>query len=70
MELVSITSQWYKRIVLQNNLPEKVLAEVKHLLKKNKASAGATAYKDLKLKVMELFAKKEETLFEEAFCED
>ena len=66
MELLAIKSQWYKRICLANNLPPKVQAEVKSILKKTKAAAGATVYKDLKLKVLELFAKKEEDYYEEA----
>ena len=56
MELLAIKSQWYKRIVLSNNLPELVKQEVKSILKKNKAQAGPTVYKDLKYKVLELFA--------------
>ena len=67
MELLTITSQWYKRIVLVNNLPEHVKAQLRTLLKKNKAAAGSTIYKDIKTKVRELFAKKEESLFDEAF---
>ena len=57
MELLSIKTQWYKRIVLANNLPDHVKPELKYLLKKNKTAAGATIYKDLKMKVIELFCK-------------
>ena len=40
MEMLSIKSQWYKRIVLANNLPEGVRDEVKELLKQTQAEAG------------------------------
>ena len=66
MELVAIRSQWYKRIVLANNLPPQVRPELKSLLKKNKAQAGNTIYRDLKYKVIELFGPREEEAFEAA----
>ena len=66
MELLTIKSQWYKRIVLANNLPPTVKEEFRALLKKTKAAAGETIYKDIKTKMLELFGRKEESLFEEA----
>ena len=66
MELLTIKSAWYKRIVLANNLPDTVKPEVRHLLKKTKTQAGSTIYKELKTKIIELFGRKEEELFEEA----
>ena len=60
MELINITSQWVKRIVLATNLPETVKEEIKDLLKKPKSQAPAMVYKELKQKIMELFGPREE----------
>ena len=38
MELYAVKSQWVKRILLANNLPDNVRAEVKELLKIQKKS--------------------------------
>ena len=63
MELINIQSQWVKRCILANNLPEIVKDEVKELLKKPKSKLISAhdkmIYKALKSKVLKLFGKKE-----------
>ena len=66
MELINITSQWYKRVVLANNLREDIEVEVKDILKKTKTNAPPKVYKVLKHKIISLFGEKEEDAFERA----
>ena len=66
MTLINIQSAWLKRVVLANNLPTEVSAEVKEFLKQTKAETGETIYKDLKAEILSLFAAKEEDAFEKA----
>ena len=66
MEIQGIRSQLLKRCVLANNIPPLIKAEVKDLLKKPKAQAGNLIYKEVKLKIVKLFGKKEGELFQEA----
>ena len=66
MEIINVTSQWIKRVILANNLPSTVKTEVKDVLKKTKNEAGATVYKDLKAKILKLFGRKEGENYERA----
>ena len=66
MELIQVKSQWTKRIILSNNLPREVKAEVKEILKKPKSAAPVNIYKGLKSKLLELFGPNEEDAFEKA----
>ena len=66
MEIYNVRSQWLKGVVLANNLPPLIKAEVKETLRKPRAQAGPTIYKDLKAKVMKLFGKKEGERYEKA----
>ena len=53
MELINIKSQWVKRVILSNNLPEQIKAEIKDLLKVPKSGLGAEnklIYKNIKHK--------------------
>ena len=58
MTLINIKSQWLKRVVLANNLPQNVRGEVKELLKQTKAEAGGTIYKELKAEIVALFGPR------------
>ena len=49
---IGIKSQWSKREVLHNLLPDDVQVAVKHILKKDQTAAGATAYKTLKTDII------------------
>merc|ERR1711951_183746 len=60
MTLVNIQSQWLKRVVLANNLPDAVRGEVKELLKQTKAEAGTTIYKELKTEIIALYKPKDD----------
>ena len=66
MTLINIQSQWIKRVILSNNLPDSVKSQVKDILKKTKSQAPAKVYKTLKTKVLELFGPREGDRFEEA----
>ena len=66
MELVQLKSQWLKRVVLANNLPEQVKDELKATLKKTKSTAPAKVYKVLKTKIFALFGPKEGDKYEKA----
>ena len=48
METYGVTSQWAKRIVLENNLPSAINDELEEYLVLSKAEASATIYKDMK----------------------
>ena len=61
-----IKAQWTKRLLLHKQLPNDVIAELKDLLRKDKAAAGATPYKDLKDMILETFGIKKEDAYEEA----
>ena len=64
LQTAEVKSQWTKRLLLHKQLPSDVVAEVKDLLRKNKATAGATPYKDLKDRILETFAAKPEEVFD------
>ena len=66
MEIYNIQSQWLKRVILANNLPEEVKAELKDILRKPKSQAPTLVYKELKLKIIQLFGPVEEEAFERA----
>lgn len=66
MDLIQIKSQWLKRQVLSTKLPGEVKAEVKDILIKKKSEAGTDIYKQLKLRLLELFGPKSEDAYEEA----
>ena len=68
MTLINIRSQWVKRVIVSNNLPEDVKAQVKDILKKPKSQAPTTVYKVIKTKVLNLFGPKEGENFEKAFA--
>ena len=61
-----VKAQWTKRLQLHKQLPPEVVAELKDLLRKSKAAAGATPYKDLKDRILETFATKPEDVYYEA----
>merc|ERR1712173_54765 len=61
MELRSIKSQFWKRIVLEANLPADINETIKDLLIKEKNSEGAaTVYKDCKARLLKIFGPKPE----------
>ena len=66
MELLTIKNQWHKRVVLANNLPGEIKAELKETLKKTKSAAPPKVYKVLKFKIIALFGPKENEAFEKA----
>ena len=51
---------------MHKQLPKEVIDEVKDLLRKTKAQAGATPYKDLKDRVLETFALDPEDTYSKA----
>ena len=63
---IGIKSQWSKREVLHNLLPDDVQVAVKHILKKDQTAAGATAYKTLKTELLKLYAPKQEAAYTNA----
>merc|ERR1711951_290354 len=66
MTLINIQSQWLKRVILANNLPDSVRGEVKEFLKMTKAEAGATIYKEIKNEIIALYKAKGDESFEKA----
>ena len=66
MTLINVRSQWLKRVILSNNLPDNVKQEVKAELRKTKSAAPTNIYKVLKTKILGLFGPKEGERFEEA----
>ena len=66
LHTAGVRAQWTKRLLLHKQLPADVVAEVKDLLRKSKAAAGATAYKDVKDRVMGAFGSKPEDDYAEA----
>ena len=48
METYGVASQWSKRIVFENNLPDHINNELSEFLLKSKDEAGATIYKEMK----------------------
>ena len=66
MTLINCQSQWLKRVILVNNLPSGVKDEMKEYLKKTKAQAGTTIYKDMKTQILELYGQKDDEAFEKA----
>merc|ERR1711951_337508 len=60
LQTAEIKAQWTKRLLLHKQLPPDVVNEVKDLLRKNKATAGAQPYKDLKDRIIEKFASNKE----------
>ena len=63
---IGVKSQWSKREILQNLLPEAIQLELKHLFRKDKDSAGDTPYKDIKTELLKLYKPKKEDAFERA----
>ena len=64
MELRSIKSQFWKRVVLEANLPADVNETIKDLLIKERNSEGAaTVYKDCKARLLKVFGPKPEQDF-------
>ena len=64
MELRSIKSQFWKRVVLEANLPAEVNETIKDLLIKERNSEGAaTIYKDCKARLLKTFGPKPEEDF-------
>ena len=64
MELRSIKSQFWKRVVLEANLPAEVNETIKDLLIKERNSEGAaTIYKDCKARILKTFGPKPEQDF-------
>ena len=59
-----IKKQWSKRLLLHKMLPQDVVEEVKDLLRKDQASAGASCYKDLKERILKLYGKKPEDRYQ------
>ena len=66
LDLIQVKSQWLKRQVLSRALDPLVKAEVKDLLIKKGSEAGGDIYKQLKLRLLELFGPKTEDDYEEA----
>ena len=61
MEIRTIKSQFWKRIVLEANLPADINETIKDLLIKEKNSEGAaTVYKDCKARLLKVFGPKPE----------
>jgi hypothetical protein len=64
MELRDIRSQFWKRVVLEANLPAEVNETIKDLLIKERNSEGAaTVYKDCKARLLKVFGPKPEQDF-------
>ena len=61
-----VNAQWTKRLLLHKMLPADVVDEVKDLLRKSKANAGAHPYKDLKERILETFGIQPEDAFAQA----
>ena len=67
METYGVTSQWSKRVVIENNLPMVVQDDLNDLLEKGKAEAGATIYKEkIKTKLLKKHSPKEDADFRKA----
>ena len=68
MDGMGVKSQWEKRLVLQkqHKTVPGVIAELKDLLVMPKSAAGATAYKDVKDRILEAFGSRPEDAFRRA----
>ena len=66
MEASGVLSQWLKRLLLQRSLPSDIVADMEDLLTRGKAEAGATAYKDVKDRIMELYGPRPEDVYRKA----
>ena len=66
MEMISVKSQWLKRLAMQRFLPAEIQHEVKSLFRLNKTEAGTDIYARIKAELMELFGQKQEDAFERA----
>ena len=64
MQSAGVLSQWTKRVICQRQLPRSVYSELKDILRKDQAAAGATPYLTLKERILDLFGKKPEEAFE------
>ena len=64
MEMISVKSQWLKRLAMQRFLPAEIQHEVKSLFRLNKTEAGTDIYARIKAELMELFGQKQEDAFE------
>merc|ERR1712026_566470 len=61
MEIREIQSQFWKRVVLETNLPAEINETIKDLLIKERNSEGAaTVYKDCKARLLKVFGPKPE----------
>ena len=68
LEHAGCKSQWRKRTELHKILMSTpaIIEEIKDLLSKGKASAGATPYKDIKLRLLEAYGPKPADAFRQA----
>ena len=66
LETTGTKSQWMKRAILQRCLPEDVVEELQDILAKGKTAAGATAYYDVKVRLIELYGQTPEDVYREA----
>ena len=63
LEVISIKSQWLKRIALQRFLPVEIQSDVKSLFKLTKTQAGDDIYLKIKKKLLELYGPKPEDAY-------
>ena len=66
LESSGCKSQWVKRLIMQKNLPSDVLEDIEDILRKGKATAGATAYKVAKDRILELYGPRPEEVYKKA----
>ena len=66
LQTAGVGKQWTKRLLLHKQLPQDIVAELKDILRKNEATAGATPYYDLKVRILQTWGKKPEDAYAEA----
>ena len=66
LESAGCKSQWMKRLILQRNLPQDVIEDIQDILSRGKAAAGATAYKDAKSRILQLYGVRKEDRYKKA----
>ena len=66
MENAGVKSQWRKRIVLARQLQPDMIPDLKDLLSKTKAQSEATAYLEMKKRMLQSYGKKRHELYKMA----
>ena len=66
LQTAGVGKQWTKRLLLHKQLPADVISELKDLLRKSQAEAGATPYLDLKTRILQTWGRKPEEAYAEA----